>query len=393
MALIRCDVFLFVAAFCLIRYALADPPCRTPNNDFGECILIKECTQLFAIIQKRPLTAADANFLRQSHCGFVGMIPKVCCPPVTTPPISTDKPFTSITVEDKTEDITDTPEVSHPLLPNLNVCGQDTSNRIFGGEQADLDEFPWMALIEYEKSDKRRGFYCGGVLINKRYILTAAHCIKGRDLPKTWKLFSARLGEYDTESVKDCINNGFSSECSDPVLDVPIEEAIAHEQFDPYDVNQYHDIGLLRLATEVTYTQFINPICLPLSNQERRKSYTGLRLTVAGWGKTETKSESNIKLKVQVPVKSLRDCNYVYSSRVHLENSQLCAGGEKGKDSCRGDSGGSLMTVSSNKQGEVNWYAVGIVSFGPTPCGLGGWPAVYTRVSKYVPWIISKLKA
>lgn len=75
-----------------------------------------------------------------------------------------------------------------------------------------------------------------------------------------------------------------------------------------------------------------------------------------------------------------------------IGSGQLCAGGEKGKDSCRGDSGGSLMTVTSKRAGEVNWYAEGIVSFGPHPCGTLGWPGVYTKVSEYVDWIRRNIK-
>lgn len=78
---------------------------------------------------------------------------------------------------------------------------------------------------------------------------------------------------------------------------------------------------------------------------------------------------------------------------MNLGQGQLCAGGEKGRDSCRGDSGGPLMTISADKSGEINWYAAGVVSFGPSPCGMENWPGVYTRVSKYVNWIVSKLKA
>ncbi|XP_045461321.1 CLIP domain-containing serine protease 2-like [Harmonia axyridis] len=375
-------------------YVRADPPCRTPNNDIGECIIIKECTALYAILQKRPLSSADANFLRQSQCGFVGLVPKVCCPPTTSPlptlPASTSNPFTSIPVN--TEE-TNGGAVSSNLLPDKFTCGQDTNNRIFGGEKAELDEFPWMALIEYEKPNRHRGFYCGGVLISKRYVLTASHCLKGKDLPKTWKLVSVRLGEYDTEQDRDCVNNGFNTECSDPTVNVPVEERIAHEKYDPTDLNQYHDIALLRLIRDVQYTNYIKPICLPLAEEEKSKTYNGNRLTVAGWGKTENRSESNVKLKLQVPVQSQQTCNSIYSAaRVTLGEYQICAGGEKGKDSCRGDSGGPLMTISTDKDGEVNWYAAGVVSFGPSPCGMEGWPGVYTKVSKYVSWIVSKLK-
>lgn len=40
---------------------------------------------------------------------------------------------------------------SNPLLPSN--CGRDLSLRIVGGERTDLDEFPWMALLEYQKRE------------------------------------------------------------------------------------------------------------------------------------------------------------------------------------------------------------------------------------------------
>ena len=38
------------------------------------------------------------------------------------------------------------------------------------------------------------------------------------------------------------------------------------------------------------------------------------------------------------------------------------------------------------------YFLAGVVSFGPTPCGLQGFPGVYTRVSNYVDWIIQNLQ-
>lgn len=97
---------------------------------------------------------------------------------------------------------------------------------------------------------------------------------------------------------------------------------------------------------------------------------------------------------LQVPLVEQNQCNPIYSrASVSLGNSQICAGGQRGKDSCRGDSGGPLMTVaSSRKNGQPNWYAVGVVSFGPSPCGMQGWPGVYTKVADYVPWIHRTLR-
>lgn len=55
-------------------------------------------------------------------------------------------------------------------------CGNHArpeSARIVGGQPADKDEWPWMAALLIGRK------FCGGVLINDRFILTAAHCVQG----------------------------------------------------------------------------------------------------------------------------------------------------------------------------------------------------------------------
>lgn len=87
-------------------------------------------------------------------------------------------------------------------------------------------------------------------------------------------------------------------------------------------------------------------------------------------------------------------CNQVYASqRREIINSQICAGGEKGKDSCRGDSGGPLMGTHKDSRGQAYWYLAGLVSYGPSPCGMEGWPGVYTKVANYLDWIEQTITA
>ncbi|KAG5894889.1 hypothetical protein JTB14_030594 [Gonioctena quinquepunctata] len=371
---------LFTVCYAQIEYEA----CITPRKQNGECVVINTCASLFALLQHRPIKSQDADYLRRSQCGFEGTLPKVCCP-FTSQPVTTSRP---------TIDYTQASPADSPLLPSLDVCGVDAQDRIYGGNETNLQEFPWMVLVEYERDDRRHGFYCGGVLINSRYIMTAAHCIKGKDLPKSWKLVSVRLGEHNTDTDIDCIHNGYVNMCAPPPLNVPVEESIAHEDYDAYDANQFHDIGLLRLARNVNFTAYVKPVCLPKTQFDQSKTFKGEKLTVAGWGKTETRSESSVKLKLNVPVRGNMECSQTYrQANVNLQSAQLCAGGEAGKDSCRGDSGGPLMSLYADENGEINWYSVGVVSFGPSPCGMQGWPGVYTKVAHYVSWIVSKLRA
>lgn len=96
----------------------------------------------------------------------------------------------------------------------------------------------------------------------------------------------------------------------------------------------------------------------------------------------------------QLPVRENKYCNDLYrDSSILLNGGQMCVGGEKGKDSCKGDSGGPLMDMYADANGTVNWYSIGIVSYGPSPCGSENWPGVYVKVANYVSWIVSKLRS
>lgn len=142
-----------------------------------------------------------------------------------------------------------------------------------------------------------------------------------------------RLGEWDQTTDPDCDENY----CSTPVVDVPVVEHIPHENYVPTSRAQENDIALLRLGQSVEFTEWIKPICLPIAPSTRNINYDDYSFIVAGWGKTERSSSSNIKLKVELNGVPLEQCNRVYRAQnVVLSQKQLCAGGQLGKDSCRG---------------------------------------------------------
>ncbi|XP_017479451.1 PREDICTED: serine protease easter-like [Rhagoletis zephyria] len=374
--------------------------CITPNGRRGSCIILQECKKLYTLLLSQPLHDVNRLYLSQSQCGYLNGRVLICCPEQNTnssiqPPIAKKSVPSSQAVKkavllDKTS--TEYPKIRK--LPRPGQCGQMTSSRIYGGNATKIDEYPWMALIEYTKPFGHTGHHCGGSLINSRYVVTASHCVNGRALPSEWQITSVRLGEWDTTTNPDCeVDARGEKDCAPRHIDVPIESAIPHPQYDPHSINQINDIALLRLKETVTFTDFVRPICLPVNSNLRTATFDDIIMDVAGWGKTESKSSSNVKLKAELTGVSLEKCRHVYRPQsILLESTQMCAGGKQGVDSCRGDSGGPLIGLGTTSRGRTYYFLIGIVSFGPASCGLEGWPGVYTRVGHFVDWMLETIQ-
>lgn len=93
---------------------------------------------------------------------------------------------------------------------------------------------------------------------------------------------------------------------------------------------------------------------------------------------------SDIKMKLKVNHVPFEDCQATYGKYNFTisQDKQICAGGERNKGTCAGDSGGPLMYFDTGKL-----FAVGIVSFGTKPCAEAGIPGVFVNVWPYVDWI------
>lgn len=155
----------------------------------------------------------------------------------------------------------------------------------------------------------------------KEELFSAAHCEK--KVPKTWRLFQVRLGDWDTRTNPDCQQKTNERVCNDPYVDVAIEQIIVHEDYDPNSRSQYHDIALLRLQRDVKFTEFIVPICLPFETSLRSLKYTNKELEVVGFGKTERENSSANKLKVKLNALSDQQCQSKYA-HLGLIEGQVC---------------------------------------------------------------------
>lgn len=359
--------------------------CRMPGGEAGNCIPLTKCPPLFKLFMDASLTVTDEDFLKRCQCGYIPRAPLVCCPS-SVEAIETlieDRNGRTFSVDD---------------LPIPGRCGtydekETPFGLIMGGQPSGIHESPWMALLKYTKPDDGVGFHCGGTLIHERYVMTAAHCVIGSELRRQgMHLMAVRLGEWDLSQTEDCEDDL----CADPVVDVPIESIHVHAMYNPTSrKKKEHDIALIRLAKRVDFTEWIKPICLPIDDATEDRNFADVELQVVGWGYTSadaTASTSDVKMKATLSGMAQDQCVERYrSKRVQLTDNQMCAGGELGIDSCSGDSGSPLMEYNESAD-SPHWLVVGIVSFGLSECGQENWPGVYTRVDKYIPWILNTMR-
>ena len=91
---------------------------------------------------------------------------------------------------------------------------------------------------------------------------------------------------------------------------------------------------------------------------------------------------------------NITKCSRTYkgSGRTIYADTQFCAGGVEGEDSCVGDSGAGAYTEITENTVLKQQMQIGVVSWGPTKCGSSGVPGVYLKLRAYLPWILDNLR-
>uniref|UniRef100_A0A1B0G0R1 Peptidase S1 domain-containing protein n=2 Tax=Glossina morsitans morsitans TaxID=37546 RepID=A0A1B0G0R1_GLOMM len=225
------------------------------------------------------------------------------------------------------------------------------AGRIVNGVEAKIEDRPYQVSIQ--KVGKGNHF-CGGSIISKDIVVTAAHCLQG-----------AKPSDLQVRLGSTYYNEG-------GVL-VTVKALKYHEKYNPN--NMMYDVAVLKLAEPVKQSSTIRYIELA-----KQVPKTGTPAVVSGWGtKCYLFCDLSVTLmEVEVNFLTREDCaskNYTYGDKI--KETMVC-GYAKEKDSCQGDSGGPFVA-----EGKL----VGVVSWGQG-CAMDGFPGVYADVSALRDWIL-----
>lgn len=257
----------------------------------------------------------------------------------------------------------------------FEICGYSTLTNIKSRITANFEaskfgELPWSIIVLLQKNDEL--FYvCGGSLIHRQVVLTAAHCVFASAAGK-WFI---RAGEWNVKNNEE------------PLLhqDRAVKEVVIHPRYK--SGSQRNDIALLFLAKPLKRAENVRIICLPSTKIQLNET----ACIASGWGRDKFKKGRHpaVLKKVEVSIVSRKLClkllrNTRLGQFFHLHRSFICAGGERNKDTCTGDGGGPLICPVSGSEGR--FQQVGIVSWG-IGCGEENVPGVYVNLMLYINWI------
>ncbi|XP_067235425.1 serine protease 27-like [Chanodichthys erythropterus] len=219
-------------------------------------------------------------------------------------------------------------------LCQLDVCGRaPLSNRIVGGTNATVGAWPWQVSIHVIGFGR-----CGGTLINKDWVLSAAQCFRNFGVSDTLMYFGRlnQSGPNPHEIIRTA------------------SRIIRHSNYNSSTFD--NDIALVQLSSSVTFSDYIKPVCLAAAGSVFK---AGTENWVTGWGTLQYQSPDTLQ-EVMIPIVSNSDCDKAYEGiNMSITSNMICAGllNQGGKDSCQGDGGGPMVSKKDSL-----WIQSGILN-------------------------------
>ncbi|WP_083248834.1 S1 family peptidase [Vibrio ordalii] len=243
------------------------------------------------------------------------------------------------------------------------------STRIINGTPADAGSFPFMVALHYSTL---KSSFCGGSYLGDKYVLTAAHCVAGKN-PLNAEDIEVTVGAYDLRT-----NSGRR---------VKVKQIYYHEAYDDEThagyTEKFNDIAILELERALPIQAIKRP-----NTGDFDSIAVGSILEIIGFGTTKysqwlnkSSNPSSLLRKAEVSLMDTAACKALGGSDYpRIGNDAFCTSSFP-QDACQGDSGGPIFV----KEGD-DFIQYGVISWG-RGCGLAGAASVYSKVDYFNDWL------
>lgn len=234
------------------------------------------------------------------------------------------------------------------------------TNRVYNGQKAQRGMFPSQVRLYTTYNNGQYGS-CGGSLIRRNWILTAAHCVTEPNKPTTG--IQAIIGVVDSRDSRRVVRKAV--------------RYFFHERYSSTEL--INDIALVKIEP-VELNQFIQ-LSTPPPRNLRNDDIIGQTVVLSGFGKINDNTHTDELYWGKIKVAPLKRCQDYYYTRADI----FCLDPRGASSSCPGDSGGPLFWTDPNNK----VVQIGVTSFGSRASCTQGAYVGYTRISGYMDWILN----